>query len=1095
MIMPRNESLTGSFSTSASAVALALERIYKEELLPRGTNISFSFLWRFDECIESTAIGYAFELIDKQKIDVLIAPPCIDGALVASHVATYYNIPVILWGACFDSRFLKAETFPTLMSVVTNYFDLSTSICSAMEFFDWNVFALIYQVSDNGICGSFQKDLERVSNSKNNCLISYKQSIENWKDESIEATLAQIKANARIVVLCFDDNVQLRRFAIKLSDADMVNSDYVYFIPRLRREWARMPNGTLDVDIRNYALRATPWWLDTQVPGDGRDADASKITQFSYRIQQDRRSEFVDTFPNFTSEVMARMKSWPFYCPECNHGQPASPYASTLYDAMYLYGLALSRVINQSGSANIRNGQMITKSSNLTFKGLGGSITIGSDGVTNAKFILSTFDDVIGNMKPQLTFSSFTQSESTMKNVTWAENASASTIWKTRNGIQPVSTPLCGFDGKGCPVDFFQAYKGYWITAIIIGSFVIAGIFTGIYYVIRLRKEEVERQNRLWRIPYSTLTKALDSMHSLKSNTASTSSSRFTFDSVKSIAYGEIYIMTGGEKVVAIMHNGAGVRLEPKDMAELRAMRNLDHDNLNRFIGLSIDGPQVMSLWRYCSRGPLSEVIMGNTTLQLDGFFIYSLIRDVCEGVLFLHNSPIGSHGNLRSTNCLIDDRWQVKLSDFGLKFFKAVEVKEAKDLLWTAPELIRSNNNVGTKEGDVFSFAVTCAEVINMKSIWEASDAKGNAEEVVYMLKKGGRQPFRPRIEPATSDLSPALTHLIKDCWNENPTDRPKMATVRSLLSSMNTAKSSNLMDHVFNLLEQYAGSLEEEINERTKQLVEEKKKSDILLYRMLPKQVAEKLKLGQAIDPETFDSVTVFFSDVVSFTTLASKCTPLQVVNLLNNLYTTLDSIIGEFDVYKVETIGDGYLCVSGLPHRNGNEHARHVANMSLAIMRSLVHFTISHLPGEKLKMRIGLHTGPCVAGVVGLSMPRYCLFGDTVNTASRMESNSKPMMIHLSASTNHCLTNVLGGFVTQSRGEVIIKGKGVMETFWLLGVEGDPHLPKEVNLPKDLLNETDVAQTPPVPEFTVRRHGNDTQQGSTRRDSSGIPYNKWL
>ena len=190
----------------------------------------------------------------------------------------------------------------------------------------------------------------------------------------------------------------------------------------------------------------------------------------------------------------------------------------------------------------------------------------------------------------------------------------------------------------------------------------------------------------------------------------------------------------------------------------------------------------------------------------------------------------------------------------------------------------------------------------------------------------------------------------------------------------------------------------------------------------------MAEKLKLGQSVEPETFDCVTCFFSDVVSFTTLASRCTPLQVVNLLNDLYTVFDGIISEYDVYKVETIGDGYLCVSGLPHRNGNEHARHIANMSLAFMRSLDRFTIPHLPGERISLRIGIHTGGCVAGVVGLSMPRYCLFGDTVNTASRMESNGKPNKIHVSAEANHFLTRVIGGYITESRGEVIIKGKGI-------------------------------------------------------------------
>ncbi|KAK6016380.1 adenylate/guanylate cyclase catalytic domain protein [Ostertagia ostertagi] len=209
--------------------------------------------------------------------------------------------------------------------------------------------------------------------------------------------------------------------------------------------------------------------------------------------------------------------------------------------------------------------------------------------------------------------------------------------------------------------------------------------------------------------------------------------------------------------------------------------------------------------------------------------------------------------------------------------------------------------------------------------------------------------------------------------------------------------------MDHVFNVLEQYASNLEEEVQARMQELTEEKKKSDILLYRMLP-----------------------------NIHIIPRWCT------LFDDLYTLFDAIIDEHDVYKVETIGDGYLCVSGLPKRNGNEHARDVAEMSFELVRAIRGFRVPHLPNEKINIRVGLHTGPVVTGVVGMTMPRYCLFGDTVNTASRMESNGKPGRVHISTDTMKFLTEVIGGYKCEYRGEVMVKGKGALETYWLLTPE---------------------------------------------------------
>ncbi|XP_077998741.1 guanylate cyclase soluble subunit beta-2-like, partial [Glandiceps talaboti] len=221
------------------------------------------------------------------------------------------------------------------------------------------------------------------------------------------------------------------------------------------------------------------------------------------------------------------------------------------------------------------------------------------------------------------------------------------------------------------------------------------------------------------------------------------------------------------------------------------------------------------------------------------------------------------------------------------------------------------------------------------------------------------------------------------------------------------------------------------EELRYAIKELGEEKKKTDMLLYSMLPRQVADQLREGKEVEAGYYDEVTILFSDIVTFTNICGQCKPIDVVHLLNNMYRRFDLLTNIHDVYKVETIGDAYMVVGGLPVRT-HTHAERIANFSIGMVAAAAEVK-SPIDGSPIKIRVGMHSGPVVAGVVGLKMPRYCLFGDTVNTASRMESHGVPEKIHISPSTYEKLKDK--SFLLERRGEMEIKGKGKMTTYFII------------------------------------------------------------
>ncbi|CAG9786392.1 unnamed protein product [Diatraea saccharalis] len=332
--------------------------------------------------------------------------------------------------------------------------------------------------------------------------------------------------------------------------------------------------------------------------------------------------------------------------------------------------------------------------------------------------------------------------------------------------------------------------------------------------------------------------------------------------------------------------------------------------------------------------------------------FVASLVADLLRGLTYLHDSPLVAHGNLTSSNCLVDSRWVLQICDYGLHNLKSgcADAEDAlrmeKRMLWRAPEFLRDPNPPprGSQKGDVYSFGIILYEILGRNGPWGDTNL--------------------------TNAARPSVLAVLNACWSERPDRRPDLRLVRLRLKDMHAGMKTNIFDNMLSMMEKYASNLEELVAARTEQLVQEKRRTDDLLNRMLPRTVADALKRGERVQAESYDCVSIYFSDIVGFTRMAATNTPMQV-----------------------ETIGDAYMVVGGI------------------------------------------HSGQCAAGVVGVKMPRYCLFGDTVNTAARMESSGEPQRIHISNDT-YKLLKQHGGYRFKERGIINIKGKGEMKTWWLVG-----------------------------------------------------------
>uniref|UniRef100_A0A4W5QTN6 guanylate cyclase n=1 Tax=Hucho hucho TaxID=62062 RepID=A0A4W5QTN6_9TELE len=692
------------------------------------------------------------------------------------------------------------------------------------------------------------------------------------------------------------------------------------------------------IDLFGHSLRmqpARPWYR-----GDSDDHAAKKAFR-SVKIltyKEPQNPEYKEFVSNLKTDAMNMFNF-------TVEDSLMNLIAGGFYDGVMLYSQALNETMTEAGGRP--RGDTVTKRMwNRTYHGVTGLVQIDGAGDREIDFALWDMTDLdSGVFQVGTDCSSHKLVPVPGMKVQWP------------GGAPPQDIPDCGFknDKPACLARMHR--RTLWAS------------FINIKICIFLKLEN-ELAAQLWRVQWE------DVQMSDLEKVLRRACSRLTL-SLRGSNYGsfltmegnfQIYAKTGYYKgnisAIKYVTNKKRIELTRRVLFELKHMRDVQNEHLTRFIGACIDPPNICIITEYCPRGSLQD-LMESESMTLDWMFRYSLINDIVKGMAFLHNSVIVSHGNLKSSNCVVDSRFVLKITDYGLASFREKSNMEDTHAyyarkLWAAPELLRADSPppCGTQKGDIYSFGIILQELALLRGVFHVEGDTLSPKEIVERVALGQWPYLRPSLCPQSH--SEEVGQLMQRCWSEDVNERPEFHHIKLLLRKHNRGYGSNILDNLLSRMEQYANNLEELVEERTQAYHEEKRKAEALLYQILPHSVAEQLKRGETVQAEAFDSVTIYFSDIVGFTAISAESTPMQVVTLLNDLYTCFDAIIDNFDVYKVETIGDAYMVVSGLPVRNGNLHGREIARMSLALLEAVHSFRIRHRPAQQLFLRSGIHSG---------------------------------------------------------------------------------------------------------------------------------------
>ncbi|CAD5112905.1 DgyrCDS2112 [Dimorphilus gyrociliatus] len=1002
---------------SGSAIRLAFEKVNSDIL--NGTDYRVLPIEKQygPGCDLKQTPAIAAELYYKENVSAIIGPGCSGAMDAVGFMGAVWNLPIIS-GESAAKRFSHKENYPTLVRMAYCQCALRRVFGSVLNYFNWTELSLFVDESNefsSEMANSLDHGLREMEIYPNKVLFdsrNFKEDLNRYKKILMEA-----RKRSRIFIFMAHADI-VRYFLISCYDLGFVETgEYVFMYAELFEDeyWG----------LFNW---------NRSLPDDYKVRKAQEaVFKFGLKLEKSKKFE---TFAETVKRRAIQEFNYDFNNKHVNF------FIGTFYESIILYGNALNESIKYD--IDPRNASaFIELFRETSFEGITGPVHMNEVADREATYEISHMNPDTGEFYVIGQYSGFSLRFERIPNT--------KIYWPGRRNSPPLNEPICGYQGEAPVCQESEPMNMTIIALITLFCLLLISVICGLA-VYRKMKLESEISDNSWIVHTDDIHIIQNFGRSFSLKSRLSTSIHENNDNVtlsrNSNTYAQAFIETAKFKgnLVAIKSFPLEkkINITRSLRIEVKQRRLASHNNILKFIGTVLEPPtKAVLIHEYCKKGSLQD-LLEQDNFELDWSFKYSLMNDIVKGLQFIHNSPIGIHGNLKSPNCLIDDRFVVKLCHFGLPSFMNLCEKKEKThayyeaLLWSAPEILRDSNCryplVISQKGDIYSFGIIIQEILlrGHPFLLERESNDLTPETLVQRIRKGVEPLTRPEVP--LDYTNKILANITESCWREIAAERPTISEIKQQLRKLTGGKEVNIMDDLLKRMEQYANNLENIVEERTMQLAEEKQRTDELLLQILPKSIADQLKAGKTVTPETFTSVTIYFSDIVGFTALSAQSTPIQIVKLLNDLYTMFDEIICEFDVYKVETIGDAYMVASGLPIRNGQNHAKEIAKMSLKLLSKVRSFRMEHRPDEQLKLRIGLHTGPCVTGVVGLKMPRYCLFGDTVNTASRMESTGEPLKIHLSSATADIL-KTFSEFQLDCRGEIEVKGKNVMKTFWLL------------------------------------------------------------